>query len=130
MRSRYRTTDETALVGESLAGLLVVETFFVEPELFDTYVAVEPSLWWNRRGLISGAAARLRGPQAPTGRLYLATGDTGEIATDTRRLADVLRANAPAGLRWQHVTLPGETHATIFHPAALGAFRALFKPAG
>jgi predicted alpha/beta superfamily hydrolase len=44
---RYRTTDETATVGESLAGLFVVETFFLEPDLFDTYIAIDPSLWWN-----------------------------------------------------------------------------------
>src|SRR3712207_4681744 len=39
VRSRYRTTEETAVVGESLAGLFVIETFLVEPDLFDTYIA-------------------------------------------------------------------------------------------
>ena len=47
VRGRYRTTDETAVVGESLAGLFVVETFLLEPGLFDTYIAFDPSLWWN-----------------------------------------------------------------------------------
>jgi uncharacterized protein len=34
VKRRYRTTDETAIVGESLAGLFVVETFFVDSDLF------------------------------------------------------------------------------------------------
>src|SRR5262249_6016654 len=34
VRARYRTTDEAAIIGESLAGLFVVETFFVQPDLF------------------------------------------------------------------------------------------------
>ena len=42
--ARYRTTNETAIVGESLAGLFVVETFFLEPDLFDSYIAFDPSL--------------------------------------------------------------------------------------
>ncbi len=42
MRGRYRTTGETAIVGESLAGLFVVETFLLEPDLFDTYIAIDP----------------------------------------------------------------------------------------
>ena len=42
VKARYRTTNETAIVGESLAGLFVVETFFLEPELFDTYIALDP----------------------------------------------------------------------------------------
>ena len=36
VRARYRTTDETAIVGESLAGFFVIETFLLEPDLFDT----------------------------------------------------------------------------------------------
>src|SRR5262245_8520287 len=35
VKSRYRTTGETAIVGESLAGLFVVETLLTEPDLFD-----------------------------------------------------------------------------------------------
>src|SRR5205823_5006607 len=44
---RYRTTAERAIVGESLAGLFVLETLALEPDLFDIYVAIDPSLWWN-----------------------------------------------------------------------------------
>ena len=33
VKSRYRATNETAIVGESLAGLFVVETFLLEPDL-------------------------------------------------------------------------------------------------
>src|SRR3954471_7662343 len=60
VRSRYRTTAETAIVGESLAGLFVVETFLLEPDLFDTYIAFDPSLWWNDHKMLDGAAERLR----------------------------------------------------------------------
>jgi predicted alpha/beta superfamily hydrolase len=47
IRERYRTTSETAIVGESLAGLFVIETLLLEPDLFETYIAIDPSLWWN-----------------------------------------------------------------------------------
>jgi uncharacterized protein len=52
IKQRYRTTDETAIVGESLAGLFVVETFLLEPDMFDTYIAFDPSLWWNNQNLV------------------------------------------------------------------------------
>lgn len=51
--NRYRTTAETAIMGESLAGLFVVETLFLEPTLFDTYIAIDPSLWWNNAELVT-----------------------------------------------------------------------------
>lgn len=128
VQARYRTTPEAAIIGESLAGLFVVETFFVEPDLFDTYVAFDPSLWWNDEGLLKGAAARLRAGGGERS-LYLASSGEPELSRLTRELADLLRAHAPESLRWHHEPMPGETHATIYHPAALRALRHLFPPA-
>ncbi|MBL2545244.1 alpha/beta hydrolase, partial [Klebsiella pneumoniae] len=42
VRQRYPTTDERALIGESLAGLFVVETLLQEPTLFNSYIALDP----------------------------------------------------------------------------------------
>src|SRR5262249_37185510 len=72
VKARYRTTDECAIVGESLAGLFVVETFFLEPELFDTYIAFDPSLWWNNEELLKSADARLSRAPAHQMSVFLA----------------------------------------------------------
>ncbi len=127
VKRRYRTTDETAIVGESLAGLFVVETFFREPELFGSYIAIDPSLWWNAEQLVKQAGERLRASPAKT--LWLASSDEPGIVAPATRLAEVLARAAPAGLRWHHERMPEEKHSTIYHPAALRAFRTLFKPA-
>jgi predicted alpha/beta superfamily hydrolase len=128
VRARYRTTDETAIVGESLAGLFVVETFLLEPDLFDTHMAFDPSLWWNDGRLLGRAGELLRSRPGLRGTLYLASSDQPEIAEATGRLAEVLGRDAPAGVRWHHEKMPEEKHSTIYHPAALRAFRALFAP--
>ena len=127
VKGRYRTTDERAIVGESLAGLFVVETFLLEPDLFDTYIAFDPSLWWNSQKLVADAGQLLRARPKTEKTLYLAS--SGEDTEATQRLADVLRKDAPPGRRWHHEKMPDEKHSTIYHPAALKAFRALFKPA-
>ncbi|MDB4887972.1 MAG: Esterase [Gemmatimonadetes bacterium] len=128
--ARYRTTGETAIVGESLAGLFVVETFLREPDLFDTYIAFDPSLWWNSRRLLDEAAATLRArPASAHKTLFLASSDEPELDMLTHRLAGVLRQGAFPGLTWYYEPMPAETHGTIYHPAALRAFRTVFKPA-
>ena len=127
--ARYRTTPETAIVGESLAGLFVVETFFLEPDLFSTYIAFDPSLWWNNGALVKTAADRLRGRANRPASLYLAA--SREDRSDfTKQFADILRSSAPVNVTWHFEPMPNETHATIYHPAALAAFRQLFKPKG
>ncbi len=121
--SRYRTTDETAIVGESLAGLFIVETLFLEPDLFDTYIAFDPSLWWNGGALVSHARERMDGIAGRT--LYLAA-SRDDVDSLTQRLASLVEAGAPESVRWQYRPMPEERHATIYHPAALGAFRWAF----
>jgi predicted alpha/beta superfamily hydrolase len=128
VKARYRTTRETAIVGESLAGLFVVETFFLEPDLFDTYIAFDPSMWWNNQKLVASAAERLRTHRKMDKVLYFASSDEKGIIEDTKRLADTLTKHAPPGLHWHYEKMPEETHATIYHPAALKAFRAVLKP--
>jgi predicted alpha/beta superfamily hydrolase len=127
VKRRYRTTAESAIVGESLAGLFVVETFLLEPDLFDTYIAFDPSFWWNNQKLVNGAADGLRATPKVKKTLYLASSgeDTAEI---TGRFADVLSKNASSAVHWHYEKMPNEKHSTIYHPAALKAFRAVFKP--
>ena len=75
---RFRGYGQTAIVGESLAGLFVVETFFLEPGLFDLSIALSPSLWWNGGALVRGAGERVRAEPRLTERCYVATaGDDG-----------------------------------------------------
>jgi predicted alpha/beta superfamily hydrolase len=127
VRQRYRTTSETAIVGESLAGLFVVETLLREPDLFDTYIAIDPSLWWNEQQLVNDAALLLRARKPSTKTLFLANSSEPELAADTRRFAEVLEKGAFAGLEWHCEPMPAETHATIYHPAALNAFLLVFR---
>ena len=125
---RYRTTRERAIVGESLAGLFVVETFLLEPDLFDHYLAFDPSLWWDDGRLVREAGTRVRAHPEGTRSLWMASSEEREITTLTRALADTLTRAAPRGLAWRLEPMPEEKHSTIFHPGALKAFRALFAP--
>lgn len=126
--ARYPTSGETAIVGESLAGLFAVECFLLEPGLFDTVIAIDPSLWWNGGDLVLRAGALLRArPWRLSSTVWLATSDEDGITAPVAALADSLAAYAGGadvpGLRWTYHPLPGERHLTVFHPAALQAFR-------
>ncbi|MGI4763085.1 MAG: alpha/beta hydrolase [Janthinobacterium lividum] len=127
VRQRYRTTAETALVGESLAGLFTVETLLLEPDLFDTYLAFDPSLWWNNGQLVQQAASLLPTYRGPAKTLYLATSSQGDTAA-TRQLAALLPSTARRPITAYYEPMPAETHATIYHPAALRGFRRVLKP--
>jgi predicted alpha/beta superfamily hydrolase len=128
IRQRYRTTAETAIVGESLAGLFVFETLLLEPALFDTYIAFDPSLYWNNGALINQADKTLRVYSGPTKTVYIASSSDVIDSPEYRRLAATLQGLPKGSITSHYKTMPEETHATIYHPAALEAFRLVFKP--
>ena len=127
VKQRYRTTAETAIVGESLAGLFVVETLLLEPKLFNTYIAFDPSLWWNNGQLAEQGLKLLRTPGRPPVSVYLATSSQGDLKA-TRQLVEAGNTEVRRAGAWHYEPMPEETHATIYHPAALRAFRVAFKP--
>lgn len=121
VEKRYRTSGENALIGESLAGLFVVETMLRAPGLFDTHIAISPSLWWDNEALAKAAPSLL--PKV-RGRLWLTVAN--EQGMGVAPFAELLKDGAPAALAWTYAPRPDETHATIYHGAALAAIRQLF----
>jgi hypothetical protein len=112
---RYRTTSERAIIGESLAGLFIVDTFLHEPALFDRYVAFDPSLWWNHGALVDSTASLLAAMPAHAGasRLFVAS-SRDDIDSETTRFASALRGGVPVRLDWKFEPHPELTHGTIF----------------
>ncbi|HEX8233831.1 MAG TPA: alpha/beta hydrolase-fold protein [Caulobacteraceae bacterium] len=128
VEARYRTSGNDAVMGESLAGLFVVETLFEAPGLFDDYIAVSPSLWWENTKYGREAGAYLARLPAGRRRLYLTLADEGFLhERGVELLVEALRRAAPADLQWMYVAQGDtETHASIYHGAALDAFRAFY----
>lgn len=128
VRRKYRGSDETAVIGESLAGLFIVETFFLQPELFDTYIALSPSLWWNNEELVRKAGERLKARPDLRKTLYLSSANEENIAPVAARLAEAFRASAPEGLRWQYKPRPDLRHDNIYRSVSPQVLRELFAP--
>lgn len=123
IEERYRTSDESAVIGESLAGLFVIETFLVEPTLFDSYIAADPSVWWNNQALVREEGPRLGWWSAGAKQLYIATS---QMQDGVAHLKALLEIYAPPGVRWTHEPMHDEQHGTLFPTAALHGIRTVF----
>lgn len=129
IEARYRVTGRRSIVGESLAGWFILETFFLEPDLFHGYIAVSPSLWWNDHELVRHAKERLSTWGERQASLYLTTANETDIAIYTDALAELLRDAAPAGLSWTYDPRKNEQHQTIFRATKeKGFLSVLAKP--
>jgi predicted alpha/beta superfamily hydrolase len=110
---RYATTPERTLLGESLAGLFVVETLVTDASLFDHYIAFDPSLWWNDGALLGSAQDALAGPHVRGVTLYLASSSE-DRTPGAAQLAELIHSMELVWLSVNFESRPEFTHATIF----------------
>lgn len=128
VRERYRTSDDTAIIGESLAGLFIVETFLLEPAMFRRYIALSPSVWWNGGALIQGAAAHVAAAPPGPRTLFLASADEDIIIPGVGRLAETLKTAAPPTLTWTYQPRPDLRHDNIYRSMSAPAITWAFAP--
>ncbi len=91
IESRYRVSDRSVLVGDSLAGYFVVENFLRHPGTFDYNIAYLPELLLNDRELVheSGELLRRRGITPGTLHMWSIPDD---VSLLTRAIEDSVRA--------------------------------------
>lgn len=74
IENTYRARQDRTLLGHSYGGLFAVYALFTEPELFNRYGILSPSMWWDGHRLL-GELANVRRPRLATGaRAFVAVG--------------------------------------------------------
>lgn len=133
IKSTYKTNSNTTLIGQSLAGLFASEILLKKPALFNHYVIVSPSLWWDNGSLLNYKSDVLKSLTNNT-RVYIAVGKEGKgLGTTNRTMEEEakLLSQKIGGLNNKNIKLqfdylPNEDHATILHQAVMNAFKWLY----
>ncbi len=129
--ARYRGAEDRTLIGQSLAGLLASRVLWFYPDLFNRYIIISPSLWWNDGELLKtqpvAAIANVKQVYVAVGKEGLAPGNTPHVMeVDANIFADQVRKYAGKHTQIVFDYLPEEDHATVGHPALFRALRLLF----
>ncbi|TDG35625.1 alpha/beta hydrolase [Pedobacter changchengzhani] len=127
INKRYRTTNEKSIIGESLSGLFVVETFLSTPDMFDNYIAFDPSLWWNDHYLVKTAKEHLANFPKTEKRIWFAGSNAEDISAFTQELAEILKTENITNLKWNYSPEPREEHNTIFRATKVKAIKWTFE---
>jgi hypothetical protein len=74
--STYRTQPFNVLVGHSLGGLFVTHSLLESSKIFQAYIAIDPSLWWDDREIVRRTESMLHSANSLTGQVYLSMANT------------------------------------------------------
>ena len=72
----YNTAPYKLLVGHSLGGLTAIDILTKFPELFNAYIAIDPSMWYNNESFLKNTVAQLPKQNMNGKRLFVGTANT------------------------------------------------------
>lgn len=93
IESKYPTEPYKMLIGHSFGGLTVMNTFTHHNKLFNSYVAIDPSMWWDNQKLLKETKQALTENNFKTTSLFLAIANTMEEGMDTARVKKDISAS-------------------------------------
>ncbi|MBB2146272.1 alpha/beta hydrolase [Pedobacter sp. LMG 31464] len=121
--SKFKTGGSKTIIGQSLGGLLATEILLKNSELFNNYIIVSPSLWWNNESLLKNANAFINKEKLIDTKVYIAVGEEGErMKDDAKQLAQLILQSEGATINLTF--FEKEDHLTILHN---GLYQTLVK---
>jgi len=123
IQKNYSNNPTRTIIGQSLGGLLAAEILFEKPTLFNQYIIVSPSLWWDQESLLTRKPAFLEPTFHQKTAVFVGVGKEGKVMeTDARRLVELLNKKSDQTIDVRFHYFEDKNHATIFHQAVYKAF--------
>lgn len=124
IETNYKVDEIKTIIGQSLGGLLATEILFKKPELFDNYIIVSPSLWWDDESLLNLKPVDYTSKKS----LYVAVGKEGKVMERTaKELHEKLEGLKKENSRLYFKFLENQDHGDALHLSVYDAFEKIFK---
>ncbi len=142
--SLYPTTSYRMLIGHSLGGLFVINSLVHHKNIFKSYVAIDPSMWWDKQKLLYEAAQALQTNSYTGTAVFLGMANTLPPGTDTTtvqldtsdgsihprsilQLSKYIMAATKNGLDANYKYYDGDTHSSAPLITTYDALHFIFK---
>jgi len=141
---KYPAAPYRTMIGHSIGGLTAINMLLKHPQVFNAYIAIDPSMFYDNDNLLKQAPAILRQKNFSGKKLFLgfantmdAGMDTGQVKWDTSeishhirsimKLADNLAHNKTNNLQWAKKYYPDDDHNSVPFNAEYDGLRFIFK---
>lgn len=118
VNSNYKTQPYRVFAGHSFGALTTINCLINYPDMFDAYIAVSPSFWWDHKFLLKLADKKLKIGSTLSKTLFFSDGNEGSspespFHTDVLKFDSLLKKRNIKGLDFEYITYPDESHMTV-----------------
>lgn len=113
IEKRYRAQPYRVFAGHSLGGLFAVNAFLGNSGVFDAYIAVSPSLWWDNQLMIKRAETFMAAGKAK-GTLFMTLGnEDAQMEEPYNAFRAILEKNPTPNFSWGSRRYEDEDHGSV-----------------
>ena len=114
IEKQYRTQPYRIFAGHSLGGLFAIHAMISKPGLFNSYIAVSPSMQWENAEALKRVDDFLKNKKEMNVTLYTSLGnEPGPIGESFDRLREMLAKSNIKGFEWQAERMDDEDHGSV-----------------
>jgi len=119
VNSNYKTQPYRIFAGHSFGALTTINCLINYPEMFDAYIAVSPSFWWDQKFLLKLADQKLKAESTLLKTLFFSNGNEDSSSPGSPFHANVLKFDSLLnkrkikGLDFEYLSYPLESHMTV-----------------
>jgi len=128
IEKNFRTDKFRTIIGHSYGGLFAVYALAQKPSLFNAYLAISPSLWWDDQKFLDFVEKKLKENSELKGLVYLTmASERGKMLGGLLKLVGILESLETPNLRWNYKVHPNEHHGSIPAISTLEGFHFFYK---
>ncbi|NQZ86023.1 MAG: alpha/beta hydrolase [Colwellia sp.] len=111
IEKNYRTQPYRVFSGHSFGGLFAINAFLTKPEVFNAYISVSPSLWWDDQRLINDAKVFFNKTKSLDRTLFVTMAAEGErMIAPYNEFVNVVKESKVKGLIFANKEFDDEDH--------------------
>ena len=123
--STYPANSERCIIGHSAGGLFAIYALENQPELFNSYICIDPSLWYDDKSCIRKLPDFLKSNKDIKKSIFISLSN--ENGMGVFSFIDALDTYAPEGLKWDYIHYKNETHNSLGFKSICAGFEMIYK---
>jgi predicted alpha/beta superfamily hydrolase len=144
VEANYPTAPYKMLIGHSFGGLMAINTLANHTNLFNSYVSIDPSMWWEKQQFLEQSKKVFAEKKFKNTSLFLGIANTMEAGMDTLKvkkdttqgtrhirsileLANNLKKNKQNQLNFEYKYYDKDSHGSVPFIAEYDALRFIFS---
>lgn len=128
----YKTKPFKIFAGHSFGGITTINCLLTRPDMFDAYIAISPSFWWDKGYLLNLADEKLKNDRIINKLIFYSDANEGmpddpTFHANLLKFDSIITQRKIAGLEHKYVHYPEDTHMTEPVKAYYDALRFIFR---